>query len=273
MKPIRPIVKYHGGKGRLHQWIISHFPPHKIYVEPFGGAASVLLNKPPVEIEVYNELESDMFNLMQAFKSNLDEFIKKVSEFKYCESTFLSQKEILLNGNFNSDFDRAVCFYAVKRMSRGGLCQKFSWSNRIYSTGPAEEHCWNSAITNLRPVYNRLTKVIFRNENAFSIMSEYLDNPNCLLYLDPPYLTSTRVYKKAYNHEFDQNDHEQMFLLIQKAKAKIILSGYPSKLYDEWFSDWCVYKKDVGNHSSQHNGKTKTRKQEVLWTNYNLSIN
>lgn len=273
MKHIRPLVKYHGGKGRLHQWVISHFPSHTIYVEPFGGAASVLLNKSPVSIEVYNELESDMFNLMHIIKSNLDEFTKIVSKLKYCKSTFLLQKELLLNGHFNSDLDRAVCFYAVKRMSRGGLCQQFSWSDRVYSTGPAEEHCWNSAIINLRPVHERLTKVIFRHENALSILSEYLDNPDCLLYLDPPYLASTRVYLKAYDHEFNRQDHEQMAQLIQKAKAKIILSGYPSELYNEWFKDWHVYKKDVANHASQHNGKSKIRKKEVLWINYNLSIN
>jgi len=53
---VRPPVKLHGGKHYLAKRIIERFPPHRIYFEPFGGAASVLLNKEPVEVETYNDI-------------------------------------------------------------------------------------------------------------------------------------------------------------------------------------------------------------------------
>ena len=65
---IRPPVKWHGGKYYLAKRIISQFPEHRIYLEPFGGAASVLLNKPPVEVEAYNDLDltvSRLFRILQ----------------------------------------------------------------------------------------------------------------------------------------------------------------------------------------------------------------
>jgi site-specific DNA-adenine methylase len=37
---MRPALRWHGGKWRVAPWIISHFPPHRIYIEPFGVGAS-----------------------------------------------------------------------------------------------------------------------------------------------------------------------------------------------------------------------------------------
>lgn len=68
MTVTRPALRYLGGKWRLAPWILRHFPPHRVYVEPFGGAASVLIRKPRSQGECYNDLEGGVVNLFQVLR-------------------------------------------------------------------------------------------------------------------------------------------------------------------------------------------------------------
>jgi DNA adenine methylase len=64
----RPIFRMYGGKFRLAPWVISHFPAHEIYVEPFGGAASVLMLKQRSRVEIYNDLFGDLVNVFRVLR-------------------------------------------------------------------------------------------------------------------------------------------------------------------------------------------------------------
>ena len=58
-------VAWMGGKSLLANWILDQFPDHRIYVEPYGGMANVLLKKKPSDVEVYNDLDRRLVNLFQ----------------------------------------------------------------------------------------------------------------------------------------------------------------------------------------------------------------
>lgn len=63
-----PVIRYHGAKFRLAPWVLQHFPPHTCYVESFGGAAGVLMQKPRSYAEVYNDLDGDIVNLFRVLQ-------------------------------------------------------------------------------------------------------------------------------------------------------------------------------------------------------------
>ncbi len=80
MMPTRPLLRWLGGKWRLAPWIIQHLPPHRIYIEPFGGAASVLLRKPRAHAEVWGDLDGGLVNLFAVLRSTrAEELISAVT--------------------------------------------------------------------------------------------------------------------------------------------------------------------------------------------------
>ena len=252
----------------MRNWIIGNFPKHNVYVEPFGGAASVLLNKPPVEHEVYNDIEYSMFNLMLVIRDNVDSLLSKLQILEYCKPTYLSFKLVYLSEAFHelSSLDQAVATYVTRRMSRGGLCGTFSRSDRISKSGiNAEAHAWHSAIGELILVSERLKNVTITNDNAIGALQKY-DSPNTVYYLDPPYLKETRVLLKAYKEEMTDEDHFKLSEIAKSLKGMVLISGYPSSFYSSWYAGWRCAVRKIPNHSSHES--VKELKDECLWMNF-----
>jgi DNA adenine methylase len=89
----RPALRYHGGKWLLAPWIISHFPKHHIYVEPFGGGASILLRKQRSYAEIYNDLDGEVVNLFRMLRDHGDEVKRLVSLTPFSRSEFVDAYE------------------------------------------------------------------------------------------------------------------------------------------------------------------------------------
>lgn len=263
----RPVLRYHGGKWILAPWIISHFPPHKIYVEPFGGGGSVLLRKDRGLCEVYNDLDGEVLNLFRVLRDPKSSLI-------LCD---LLEMTPFGRMDFNAAYEPADCPIERARRLVVRSFQGFGSGsyNRDYSTGfraaskqTGRPHAadWVNIPECLWLVTERLRAVVIENRDAFQVIKQQ-DHSEALFYLDPPYLETTRSNSnhKQYRFELGISEHVALAKLLRSVKGKIILSGYPSDLYDrELYVDWRRVER-----TAQASGQFgRIQRTEVLWLNF-----
>lgn len=225
-----PVLKYYGSKFRLAKWIISFFPVHRHYVEPFGGAANVLLVKEPSRLETYNDLNKQIVNFFRVLREKPDELIHQInltpwarSEYEYCLDEIEVENPI--------EMARRLFFRLWMSFQSGMMTSKGNWRRH--------KHGRRSLIFDIRPenlfrASDRLQTVQIENRDAFQLIAEF-DSPDTLFYLDPPYIFSTRTTKRAYSHEMTNEKHCEFAELLYGVKGFVVLSGYPSKIYEQLF--------------------------------------
>ena len=234
----RPILRYHGGKFLLADWITSFFPEHRIYHEAFGGAASVLLKKKRSYAEVYNELDGEVVNLFRVCREHPTELVRVLNLTPY------SREEFELSYHDCDDpVERARRTIIRSFMGFGSGLQSWqrtgfrSNSNR---SGTTPAHDWVNYPGCLKLIVERLRGVVIENRNAIESMLQH-DSPDTLHYLDPPYVKDTR-YKgqktRVYKHELEDADHSELCKVSNALQGMVIVSGYDNLLYNEALSGW-----------------------------------
>jgi hypothetical protein len=101
------------------------------------------------------------------------------------------------------------------------------------------------------------------NGCAHQFLSTYDYRGGELVYCDPPYLAHTRTSARKYRFDYTQQDHIELLTLLKSLPCPVILSGYPSSLYDDLLGQWNTLQLQVMNH-----GGVRT---EQLW--YNFTVN
>lgn len=258
---IRPPVKWHGGKHYLAKRIISLLPQHSTYVEPFGGAASVLLNKEPSPVEVYNDLDARITRLFRVLRDSGDELRYRLGLTPYSEVEFEDAIE-----PHDDEVEQARRDFVRWRQSIGGRGDGFSFTLHRVRRGMADVVSgYLSAIDDELPkIIERLRTVQILDRPAIDVVRKY-DSEHTLFYCDPPYLPSTRT-SGGYDVDMSEADHVALAEQLLSCRGKVVLSGYPSALYAELFKDWRLIEFDIANHAA--GGATKRRQTECVWLNW-----
>jgi len=246
----RFFLPYIGSKRKIADKIIPHLPLKEKYVEPFCGAAGVLLEMKPVPYEVINDRNRGVTSFFRALREEPDRLLTRLNdtifsreEFEWARDTW--DKDIL------DDVERGARWYYTIMLSFTGRGEAFTTStkhNKIqyyYKSIPLLEH-----------LHARLRNVIIENRDWKKLVVEW-NTPDTLFYLDPPYVDTTWTYG-----EFTTQDARDLVDFIENCEGAVALSGYSHPIYEAIDWDERIV---IPTISSITGHGEKTIKEEVLW--------
>jgi DNA adenine methylase len=105
----------------------------------------------------------------------------------------------------------------------------------VNRAGSTPSHDWASYPEALQRIIERLQGVVIESMEAIGVLEKY-DAPDALHYVDPPYLAETRQERHGYIHELSDLDHVALSNVLKTLKGTVIISGYPSPLYEELYA-------------------------------------
>jgi len=234
--PKRPALRYYGGKWNLAPWIISHFPEHKNYVEPCGGAASVLLQKPRSPLETYNDLDGNVVNFFRVLRDRPEELIAKLRLTPWARAEY---ELALLPAADELEAARRF-FVAAWQGMQGGTSEasKGTWKIQKQADYVYVLSCdqWVT-LRQLNEVAQRFDRVQIDNRSAFDVIQRY-DNDEALIYFDPPYMAAERTATDRYAFEWADGQHTEAASLLRQCAGFVVVSGYACPLYTELYESY-----------------------------------
>ncbi|MGW5691499.1 DNA adenine methylase [Streptomyces asiaticus] len=254
-------VPYFGGKQRIAPWIVSLLPDHDHYVEPFGGSLSVLLAKRPAPMETVNDLDGELMTFWRVLRDRPAELLR------VCMLTPHSRAELAATWDpTDDDLELARRIWCRLAQGRSGTLRNTGWRHYIDPAGSATSMpgYLEAYVNRLAAAAERLHAVSLEALPALDLIAKYGKQSRVLLYVDPPYLGSTRGWGNNYRVEMKTElEHRELAAALADCKAAVVLSGYHSPLYDELYEGWHRYEQTTmtGNATSDK-GRT-----EVVWSN------
>ena len=260
-KAINTPLIYFGGKSLLASTIVNLLPPHRVFVDVFGGGGSIILAKEPSFIDVYNDIgfvakffaalrdeeKSDMLHTMLR--------LTPFSRWEYQDS---------LSWKYECDeIEKLRKWFVLINQGFRHVEYDSGWIG--VGTGANHAESWANHVDDIPAVAERFRRINVENLSYPQVIDRY-DSPETLFYCDPPYIGSGRTSTGRYTHEMDRASHLYFIGQIRTIKGQAVVSMYPDEMYEKELRGWRLIKIDrksqIHNNSQAENAGIKT---ECIW--------
>ena len=257
---MRSVLRYPGSKWNIASQLVRLIPEHHTYVEPFFGSGAVLFNKQQSDIEMVNDLDSNVVNLFHCIQEDAQNLARMVMTTPFSREIY----EVTYRNAYDNDdsYQKALKFLIQCWQGYGFRTDgsKVGWRNDVQGRERAYALWnWYRLPKWIIDIAERLRMVQIENRPALEVLERF-NYSNVFMYIDPPYMLHTRA-RKQYKYEMTDSDHEELLKMLLQSKAKIMLSGYESDMYDDYLAGW--EKKQFSSYAEY--GKPRT---ETVWINY-----
>ena len=208
-------LSYMGGKSLLTKKIIPLIPQHQCYCEVFSGAAWLLFRKEESEVEIINDINSDLVTLYRVIKHHLEEFIRYLKWILVAREEFNRFK--IENPESLTDIQKAVRFYYLLKAGYASRIENPSFS---ISTLRKSNFNLLRVEEELSAAHLRLSRVYIENMNYKGLIERF-DKPHTFFYIDPPYYDCEDYYGKGI---FSKDDFKVLAGLLASVQGKFIMS-------------------------------------------------
>lgn len=264
VRRVKPPVTYFGGKTRLAPKIASLFPAHRHYVEPYCGSLAILLAKDPAPHETVNDLDGALMTFWRVLRERPDELEWVCALTPHSRAEHAASYEL---GPGLSDIELARRVWIQLTQGRAGTRRQTGWRHYVKPAGNTSMPDYlNGYVGRILPAAERLRQVSLESMPALDLIAKYGVNPEVLLYVDPPYLgtTRTRSWDGYINELRGAPGHRDLAAALHAARAAVVLSGYASDLYDlDLYPVW--HRTTLVSGTGQGDGWSN--RTEVLWSN------
>lgn len=252
---IKPILKYPGSKQTIASWLVSYFPAHAHYVEPYAGTLAAFFEKEKAAHEVVNDMDGRLVNLFRMVRERGDELAKLI------EATPYARSEYYLSYELSDDPLEDARRFLVRSWQAHGFKSSYrtGWRNNGAKSLQPITTLWKDLPTRIRATIDRLRDAEIESVPALALVERYR-TVDTLLYCDPPYVLSTRKARKLYKCEMTDADHLALLDALDLHPGPVVLSGYHCPLYDERLAYWSVRERKTQAEKGQS-------RVEVLWLN------
>jgi len=258
-----PPFPYFGGKTSLAARLVQLLPEHRHYVEPFAGSLAVLLGKPRSAMETVNDLDGDLMVFWQVLRDQPQDLARLCALTPHSRAEHAASYDL---DGASSDLERARRVWVRLTQGRSGMLRRTGWRHYAHPAGGSGMPDYLAGYTaRLLPAASRLAGISLECRPAIDLIEKYGKHPDVLIYADPPYLGSTRIWGNQYRHELrSDTDHRELAEALRACEAAVLLSGYASPLYAELYAGWHTTELSAFTGNGRAGEQSRT---EVVWSN------
>lgn len=269
---MKPPFSYYGGKIGMARRLVAMLSPHRTYIEPFFGSGAVLFAKRPALCEIINDLDGNVVTFFRVLRERTDELIDVCALTPHARAEYEAAD---LSGDLD-DLERARRFWVRVNQSFAKTAGR--------QTGWSVTTARNQSVPG--SILGRIARFTAAAERLMHCSIECCDAADLIdrlataetaIYVDPPYLAETRRGRDRqrpadYLHDMgDEAGHRRLAESLHATPAAVLLSGYPSPLYEDLYGDWERIEIPVRVHSSNSVTAERGERTEVVWSNRSLA--